>query len=69
MAVAELDVSRDEDLSYATRLQASGVPVELALYSAPTTPWTCSPPKPLLSTVYFRAWFRDVRRQFSACQP
>jgi acetyl esterase/lipase len=32
MAVAELDVFRDEDLSCATRLQASGVPVELHLY-------------------------------------
>ncbi|MFD0508640.1 alpha/beta hydrolase [Streptomyces chiangmaiensis] len=69
MAVAELDVFRDEDLSYATRLQASGVPVELHLYPGAYHAWDLFAPEAALSAAYFHACFGYLRRQFSARQP
>jgi acetyl esterase/lipase len=69
MAVAELDCFRDEDLSYAVRLQASGVPVELHLYPGAYHAWDLFAPEAALTTAYFDAWFGYLRRQFSARQP
>lgn len=69
MAVAELDVFRDEDLTYATRLQASGVPVELHLYPGAHHAWDLFAPEAALSAAYFHAWFGYLRRQFSSRQP
>ncbi|MFE3127998.1 alpha/beta hydrolase [Streptomyces hydrogenans] len=68
IAAAELDVFRDEDLSYATRLQASGVPVELHLYPGAYHAWDLFAPEAAVSAAYVRAWYAYLRRQFTARQ-
>lgn len=65
VAAAELDVFRDEDLSYATRLQAAGVPVELHLYPGAYHAWDLFAPEAALSAAYVHAWYGYLRRQFS----
>ncbi|GAA0343753.1 alpha/beta hydrolase [Actinoallomurus spadix] len=65
IAAAELDVFRDEDLSYATRLQAAGVPVELHLYPGAYHAWDLFAPEAALSAAYVHAWYGYLRRQFS----
>ncbi|MGW4807141.1 alpha/beta hydrolase fold domain-containing protein [Kitasatospora sp. NPDC004272] len=69
IAAAELDVFRDEDLNYATRLQASGVPVELHLYPGTYHAWDLFAPEAALSTAYVHAWHGYLRRQFSTRRP
>lgn len=68
LAVGELDVFRDEDLDYATRLQAAGVPVELHLYPGAYHAWDLFAPEAALSAAYSQAWFGYLRRQFNTHQ-
>jgi acetyl esterase/lipase len=69
IAAAELDVFRDEDLTYATRLQASGVPVELHLYPGAYHAWDLFAPEAAVSAAHVHAWYGYLRRQFGARQP
>lgn len=69
IAAAELDVFRDENLSYATRLQASGVPVELHLYPGAYHAFDLFAPEAAVSAAYVHAWHGYLRRQFGARQP
>jgi acetyl esterase/lipase len=69
IAVGELDVFRDEDLSYATRLQASGVPVELHLYPGAFHAFDLFAPEAAVSAAYVHAWYGYLRRQFGTRQP
>ncbi|NEC68843.1 alpha/beta hydrolase [Streptomyces sp. SID9727] len=69
IAVGELDVFRDEDLGYATRLQASGVPVELHLYPGAFHAFDLFAPATAVSAAYAHAWYGYLRRQFGTRQP
>ncbi|MFD5218936.1 alpha/beta hydrolase [Streptomyces tendae] len=66
IAVAGLDVFRDEDLTYAMRLQASGVAVELHLYPGAYHAWDLFAPEAAVSEAYVNAWHGYLRRQFTA---
>nr|WP_309500727.1 alpha/beta hydrolase fold domain-containing protein [Streptomyces shenzhenensis] len=69
MAAAELDVFRDEDLSYAARLQAAGVPVEPHLYPGAYHAFDLFAPEAAVSAAYVHAWYGYLRRRFAARQP
>ena len=68
LAVGELDAFRDEDLDYATRLLAAGVPVELHLYPGAFHAWDLFAPEAAVSVAYSQAWFGYLRRQFNTGQ-
>jgi acetyl esterase/lipase len=66
IAVAELDVLRDEGLAYATKLMASGVPTELHVYPGAFHTWAFFAPASGLATSFFHTWFSYLSRQFAA---
>lgn len=68
MAVGELDVFRDEDLDFATRLLGAGVPVELHLYPGAFHAWDLFAPEAAVSVAYSQAWFGYLRRRFNTHQ-
>lgn len=65
VAVGELDVFRDEDLGFATRLLHAGVPVELHLYPGAYHAWDLFAPDSALAAAFFEAWHGWLRRQFA----
>ncbi len=66
LALAELDVFRDEGLSFATRLIAGGVRVELHLYAGAYHGWDGIAPTSALADEFFGAWFGFLSRRFAA---
>ena len=62
--VGELDVFRDEDLTYATRLIEAGVATELHVFSGAYHAWDVFAPDADLTKSFFRTWFDYLRRAF-----
>lgn len=65
IAVGELDVFRDEDVRFATRLVEHGVPVELHLYPGAYHAWDLFAPESALTAAFYDAWHGWLRRQFA----
>ncbi|WP_406110041.1 alpha/beta hydrolase [Kitasatospora purpeofusca] len=66
ITVGDLDCFRDEDLDYATRLRAQGVPVELHLYPGAYHAFDLIAPGSRLAGAFHRTWFDYLARQFGA---
>ncbi|MFJ4672879.1 alpha/beta hydrolase [Kitasatospora purpeofusca] len=66
ITVGDLDCFRDEDLDYATRLRAQGVPVELHLYPGAYHAFDLIAPESRLATAFHRTWFDYLARRFDA---
>ncbi|WP_405008401.1 alpha/beta hydrolase [Kitasatospora purpeofusca] len=66
ITVGDLDCFRDEDLDYATRLRAQGVPVELHLYPGAYHAFDLVAPGSRLAAAFHRTWFDYLARQFGA---
>ena len=64
IAVGELDVFRDEDLDYARRLVAAGVPTELHLYAGAYHAFDLFAPDARLSKSLTESWFGFLARRF-----
>ncbi|MFD9592600.1 alpha/beta hydrolase [Kitasatospora sp. NPDC059973] len=64
IAVGDLDCFRDEDLDYATRLRAHGVPVELHLYPGAYHAFDLFAPDSRLATTFHQTWSNYLARQF-----
>ena len=62
--VGELDVFRDEDVTYATRLLQSGVATELHVFPGAYHAWDLFAPDAGLTTAFFQTWFGYLRRAF-----
>jgi acetyl esterase/lipase len=65
ISVAELDVFRDEGLTYATRLMESDVPTELHVYPGAFHAWDLFAPSSGLAVSFFQAWFGYMSRHFA----
>ncbi|MEK2492712.1 alpha/beta hydrolase [Kitasatospora purpeofusca] len=66
ITVGDLDCFRDEDLDYAARLRAQGVPVELHLYPGAYHAFDLIAPGSRLAAAFHRTWFDYLARQFGA---
>lgn len=66
IAVAELDVFRDEDLTFAVRLVSDGVPTELHLYPGAYHAWDRFAPESGLSQALTDAWDDFLRRYLTS---
>ncbi|MFJ8433927.1 alpha/beta hydrolase [Kitasatospora sp. NPDC094019] len=66
ITVGDLDCFRDEDLDYATRLRAQGVPVELHLYPGAYHAFDLIAPDSRLAAAFHRTWFDYLARRFAA---
>ena len=62
--VGELDVFRDEDLAFANKLIACGVPAELHLYPGAYHAWDLFAPDSRLTAAFLQTWYGYLRRQF-----
>jgi acetyl esterase/lipase len=62
--VGELDVFRDEDLAFANRLIACGVPTEFHLYPGAYHAWDLFAPDARLTAAFLDTWYGYLRRQF-----
>lgn len=62
IGVGELDVFRDEDLDYAARLRAAGVPVELHLYPGAYHAFDLFAPQSPLAESFRHAWHNFLAR-------
>ncbi|MGW3232383.1 alpha/beta hydrolase [Kitasatospora sp. NPDC001095] len=69
IAVGELDCFRDEDLDYATRLRAHGVPVELHLYPGAYHAFDLFAPESQLAQAFEQAWLGYLIRHLRAPAP
>lgn len=65
LAVAELDVFRDEDLAFALRLVADGVPTELHLYPGAYHAWDRFAPDSALTRTFTSTWQDFLRRHLA----
>jgi acetyl esterase/lipase len=63
VAVAQYDVFRDEDLDFARRLTAAGVPVDLHLYAHAFHAWDVFAPDSALAATFGRTWDDFLRRR------
>ncbi|MEU1283906.1 alpha/beta hydrolase [Kitasatospora sp. NPDC005856] len=66
IAVGELDCFRDEDLDYATRLRAHGVPVELHLYPGAYHAFDLFAPESQLARSFQQTWTAYLARHLRA---
>ncbi|MFD5084518.1 alpha/beta hydrolase [Kitasatospora sp. NPDC058201] len=66
ITVGDLDCFRDEDLDYAARLRAHGVPVELHLYPGAYHAFDLIAPHSRLATAFHQTWSNYLTRQFHA---
>ncbi|MFE4972770.1 alpha/beta hydrolase [Kitasatospora sp. NPDC056651] len=64
IAVGELDCFRDEDLDYAARLRAHGVPVELHLYPGAYHAFDLLAPESRLAAAFRQTWLDYLARRF-----
>ncbi|WP_459651130.1 alpha/beta hydrolase [Kitasatospora sp. Ki12] len=64
ITVGDLDCFRDEDLEYAARLRAQGVPVELHLYPGAYHAFDLIAPGSRLAATFHRTWTDYLARQF-----
>ncbi|MFD8784817.1 alpha/beta hydrolase [Kitasatospora sp. NPDC059599] len=64
IAVGDLDCFRDEDLDYAARLRAQGVPVELHLYPGAYHAFDVIAPRSRLAVTFHRTWLDYLDRRF-----
>ena len=62
--VGELDVFRDEDVSYATRLLQSGIATELHVFPGAYHAWDLFAPDAGLTAAFFQTWFGYLQRAF-----
>ncbi len=62
--VGELDVFRDEDVNYATRLLQSGIATELHVFPGAYHAWDLFAPNAGLTAAFFQTWFGYLRRAF-----
>ncbi|AGP53278.1 alpha/beta hydrolase [Streptomyces rapamycinicus] len=62
IAVAQYDVFRDENIDFAQRLIAAGVPVDLHLYAHAFHAWDMFAPNSALATTFERTWHDYLRR-------
>ncbi|GAA2985793.1 alpha/beta hydrolase [Streptomyces lactacystinicus] len=69
IAVGELDCFRDEDLDYAMRLRAHGVPVELHLYPGAYHAFDLFAPESQLAESFQRTWTGYLARHLRAPRP
>ncbi|MFF4925937.1 alpha/beta hydrolase [Kitasatospora sp. NPDC001261] len=69
VAVGELDSFRDEDLDYAMRLRAHGVPVELHLYPGAYHAFDLFAPESQLAESFEQAWLGYLARHFRTPAP
>ncbi|MFE6055255.1 alpha/beta hydrolase [Kitasatospora sp. NPDC056446] len=65
ITVGDLDCFRDEDLDYAARLRAQGVPVELHLYPGAYHAFDVIAPGSRLAAAFHRTWSDYLARQFA----
>jgi acetyl esterase/lipase len=68
VAAAEIDVFRDEDLDFATRLAAAGVPVEIRLFKGAYHAWDRFAPDSRLTRSFEQAWHGFVTRRFATAK-
>ncbi|MGW5263161.1 alpha/beta hydrolase [Microbispora sp. NPDC004025] len=66
IAVGDLDCFRDEDIDYALRLLAHGVPVELHLYSGAYHAFDLFAPQSRLAATYQQTWLNFLTRRFGS---
>lgn len=66
IAAGDLDVFRDEDLDYATRLRAHGVSVELHLYPGAYHSFNVFAPGSRLAATFDQTWLSYLARRFAA---
>ncbi|MFC5834493.1 alpha/beta hydrolase fold domain-containing protein [Nonomuraea insulae] len=62
IAAAQFDVFRDEDIAFAQRLIAAGVPVELHLYARAFHAWDLFAPESALARTFVHTWHDFLRR-------
>lgn len=62
--MGDLDLFRDEDLDYAMRLVAAGVPVDLHLFAGAYHFWDVLAPESRLAKTFTQTWFDYLSRQF-----
>jgi acetyl esterase/lipase len=65
IAAGELDVFRDEDLDYAARLRACGVPVELHIYPGAYHSFNVFAPSSRLAASFDHTWLSYLARRFA----
>lgn len=66
LAVGDLDLFLDEDLDYASRMMAAGVPVELHVYPGAYHAWDLFAPDSGLTSSFVRSWFSYLSRHLHA---
>jgi acetyl esterase/lipase len=66
VAAAEFDVFRDEDLDFASRLAAAGVPVETRLFKGAYHAWDRFAPDSRLTRTFEQAWHGFLTQRFAA---
>jgi acetyl esterase/lipase len=64
IAVGELDVFRDEDMDYASRLVVSGVPTDFHLYSGAYHAFDVLAPDSERATSFRETWYGFLTREF-----
>ncbi len=64
IAVGQLDVLRDENVTYATRLVAEGVAVDFHLYAGAYHAWDLFAPSSALTSTFVATWYSFLSRQF-----
>ncbi|MYX56094.1 alpha/beta hydrolase fold domain-containing protein, partial [Streptomyces sp. SID8382] len=62
IAVAQYDVFRDENIDFARRLIAAGVPVDLHLYAHAYHAWDIFAPNSALARAFEQTWYDYLRR-------
>ena len=63
IAAAQFDVFRDEDIDFAQRLIAAGVPVDLHVYSGAFHAWDRFTPKAAVTASFEQTWHTFLRRR------
>ena len=63
IAVAQYDVFRDENIDFAQRLIAAGVPVDLHLYAHAFHAWDVFAPESALARTFEQTWHDYLRRR------
>ena len=63
IAAAQFDVFRDENIAFAQRLIAAGVPVELHLYARAFHAWDLFAPEWALGRAFVHTWQDFLRRR------
>jgi acetyl esterase/lipase len=63
IAAAQFDVFRDEDIDFAARLMAAGVPVDLHVYAHAFHGWDLLAPQTALARSFERTWHEFLSRR------